>query len=141
MIERIDHVAILVRDIQASLPHYMEELGLSLVHDECIDARIRLVYLRSGSDERSTMVQLIQPLQPGPLQQVLNERGEGLHHLCFAVNDIRETLQNLTGEAAARIFTGGRGRRCAYLLKQYNEVLVELTELAPPEIEVSNRDP
>jgi methylmalonyl-CoA/ethylmalonyl-CoA epimerase len=128
MIERIDHVAIAVRAIDASLPYYRDELRLVLAHDEMLpEVGVRLAYLDAGN----TMVQLVEPLADGPIATFLAEHGEGLHHICFAVADIPTMLQNLTGEPDARVFRGGRKRRCAFLLNRPNGVLTELTETRP----------
>jgi len=125
MIEFVDHIAIAVHDIDASLPYYRDELCLPLIHDERLPAvGVRLTYLQVGN----TMVQLVQPLGEGAIAQFLAARGEGLHHICFAVHDIPEALNRLTGEAGARVFMGGRERRCAFLLNQPNGLITELTE-------------
>lgn len=128
MIERIDHIAIAVRAIDASLPYYRDELRLVLTHDEVLpDIGVRLAYLDAGN----TMVQLVEPTADGPVATFLAEHGEGLHHICFAVADIPAVLQRLSGESDARIFRGGRARRCAFLLHRPNGLLTELTETQP----------
>jgi methylmalonyl-CoA epimerase len=128
MIERIDHVAIAVHAIDASLPYYRDELRLVLVHDEVLpEIGVRLAYLDAGN----TMVQLVEPIADGPVATFLAEHGEGLHHICFAVEAIPTVLQSLAGETQARIFMGGRKRRCAFLLHRPNGLLTELTETRP----------
>lgn len=128
MIEYVDHIAIAVHDIDASLPYYRDELRLPLIHDERLpDVGVRLTYLQAGN----TMVQLVQPLGDGPIAQFLAARGEGLHHLCFAVDDIPDVLRRLAGEGEAQVFMGGRGRRCAFLLNHPNGLITELTETSP----------
>ncbi len=136
MIEHVDHIAIAVHDIDASLPYYMNELCLALVHDERLPAvGVRLAYLQAGN----TMVQLVQPTGDGAVARFLAVRGEGLHHICFAVQDIPAVLDRLSGEEGAQVFMGGRERRCAFLLNQPNGLITELTETSPYAARVAAR--
>jgi len=122
---RVDHVAIAVHDIDASLPRYTGTYGLALDGDEEADEPgVRLAYLAAGN----THVQLVQPLRPGPVASFLAARGEGLHHVCFTVPRIEDALARLPGEDGARVFRGGRGRRCCFLTGTANGALIELTE-------------
>lgn len=128
MIEFVDHIAIAVHDIDAALPYYRDELRLTLAHDEVLPAiGVRLAYLHAGN----TMVQLVQPTRDGAIAHFLAARGEGLHHICFAVDDIPAVLGRLKGEEDAQVFMGGRERRCAFLLSQPNGLTTELTETRP----------
>jgi methylmalonyl-CoA/ethylmalonyl-CoA epimerase len=128
MIGQVDHVAIAVWNIDASLAYYVNELGLPLVADEQLPlVGVRLAYLDAGN----VFVQLVQPTSSETIRRFLEERGEGLHHLCFAVENIPEILHRLVGEEQAQLFLGGRGRRCAFLLGQHNGLITELTEIAP----------
>jgi methylmalonyl-CoA epimerase len=127
-LDRIDHVAVAVHDIRASLPYYTDILGLPVVADErAEDPGVRLVYLDAGN----TYLQLVQPIRPGPVSGFLAERGEGLHHMCFAVQRLEHSLAALPGERDAAIFRGGRGRRACFLTGTANGALVELTEHRP----------
>lgn len=128
MIGQVDHVAIAVWDIDASLAYYTNELGLLLVGDEQLpQVGVRLAYLDAGN----VFVQLVQPTSSETIRRFLEERGEGLHHLCFAVESIPDVLHRFVGEEQAQIFLGGRGRRCAFLLGHPNGIITELTEIAP----------
>jgi methylmalonyl-CoA/ethylmalonyl-CoA epimerase len=127
-LDRLDHVAVAVHDIRASLSYYTEVLGLPVVADErAEDPGVRLVYLDAGN----TYLQLVEPLRSGPVSDFLAERGEGLHHMCFAVLRLEHTLAALPGERDAAIFQGGRGRRACFLTGTANGALVELTEHRP----------
>lgn len=128
MLERIDHVAIVLRDIDRSLPYYRERLQLPLVHDELLpEIGVRLAYLDAGN----LFLQLVQPTTSSTLTRFLEERGEGLHHICFGVQKISETLSALNLESAADIFLGGRGRLCAFLAHPPDSIQIELTENQP----------
>lgn len=125
MVEGLDHVAVAVWDTDASLPYYTGQLGLSVVHDERLpEVGVRLTYLNAGG----TILQLVQPLGDGPVRRFLEERGEGLHHVCFVVKEIAGTLGALEGEAEAEVFVGGQGRRSCNLLGHPNGLNIELAE-------------
>lgn len=122
-VRAIDHVAIVVQDIDSALAYYVETLGLDVVEDEVLDERsARLAYVDAGN----VLIQLVQPLGDGPVATFLAERGEGLHHICFAVDRIEQTLEALDAETNDGIFKGGRGRRACFLKDRMNGTLVEL---------------
>ncbi|WBU37088.1 VOC family protein [Homoserinibacter sp. YIM 151385] len=124
----IDHVAVAVRDADSAMRYYLDVLGLELVGDEVAeDPGVRLVYLAAGPDR----VQLVQPLRPGPVQTWIEERGEGLHHVCFEVGDIPAVLGGIPGQAERPVFRGGRGRRACFLAETPTGVNIELTETEP----------
>jgi methylmalonyl-CoA/ethylmalonyl-CoA epimerase len=80
-------------------------------------------------------VQLIQPLGPEtPVGRFIERRGEGLHHLAFAVSDIDDALRSLAEAGAVLVDeeprTGGRGARIAFVHpRTMAGTLVELVEL------------
>jgi methylmalonyl-CoA/ethylmalonyl-CoA epimerase len=126
-ISGIDHVAILVRDIDASLPHYTETLGFRLISDERSEASggVRLVFLDAGN----MTLQLVSPTgQSGLVADALATRGEGLHHLCLAVDDIERAAAALAPGANVAIQRGGRGRRTVFLPPGPNGLVTELIE-------------
>lgn len=124
-VRRVDHVGILVRSVDESLAYFTDTLGLRLVADEVrSDGTVRLAYLEAGG----TTIQLVEPLVAGDGADTLRRRGEGLHHVCFEVDDLRATLGALPGEAAQPIEEGGRNCRVAFLAFRPNGVLVELSQ-------------
>ena len=126
----IDHVAILVRDIDASLPYYTEQLGFRLTGDERTQASggVRLAYLDAGN----VLIQLVSPTgASGPIVDYLASHGEGLHHVCFTVDDIDQTIARFAPESDVTVAVGGRGRRTAFLPARPNGLITELTEAEP----------
>lgn len=124
-IQRIDHIGIRVRSIDASLGYYTDVLGLELIADEIRpDGTVRLAYLSAGE----STVQLVEPLGDGPSADRLREAGEGLDHICFAVDDLSAALAEIPGEGDRVIDAGGRGSVVAFLTTHPNETLVELLE-------------
>jgi methylmalonyl-CoA/ethylmalonyl-CoA epimerase len=116
--QRLDHIAIVVRDTDDALKFYRDTLGLPLLFSqEMPDAPIRLTHLDVGG---GVHLQLVQPLRDDhPLSAWLRERGEGLQHLCFKVDDMAESMQALPGlglalrDKAPRC--GPNGRKSVFL--------------------------
>ena len=126
-IRRLDHVAVVVRDTEAALEHFSGRLGLRVVHRDELDAPpVRLTYLDTGN----AFIQLVEPLDPeSELARWLGTHGEGLHHLCFGVDDVRAAVEELSDEAGPRTLGQGRGRPSAFLGDGApHGVVVECTE-------------
>jgi len=85
MFNILDHVAIVVNDIDRSLLIWKEKFGLKISADEIVaNGGIRLLHL----DVENMQIQLLQPLDDRhPIAEWLKQHGEGLHHLCFYVDD------------------------------------------------------
>jgi methylmalonyl-CoA epimerase len=136
MILQLDHIGIAVRSIDEALPHYTEELGFAVLHDERVpEAGVRVAFLDAGS----VMIQLVEPIGPGQVNDDFQKYGEGLNHLCYAVHDIEAAVARLAPEADVRIFPGSRDQRAAFLPRDNNGVLVELTEVAPAKAKDESR--
>lgn len=111
MIRRLDHVAVLVSDTDNALRYFRDRLGLEVVHDEEITApAARLTYLNAGN----VYLQLVQPRDDSSrLAESLQRNGEGLHHLCFGVDDVGSDARAI-GDGSDVILGGGRGRVSAF---------------------------
>lgn len=90
MIRRLDHIGIAVRDLEAAVRTYTEGLGLRCEHRETVEEqKTRTAFLPVGD----THVELLETLSPdGPIGKFVEKRGEGIHHLCFEVEDIGRAL-------------------------------------------------
>ena len=117
LFKRLDHIAIVVRDTDDALTFYRDTLGLDVTVDEVIDSGgVRLTHLDMGN----VSLQLVQPLaDEHPLSKHLDDRGEGLHHLCFETDDVTETLSGLPQRGlAAKSMTpheGPRGKKAGFI--------------------------
>jgi methylmalonyl-CoA/ethylmalonyl-CoA epimerase len=112
LLRRLDHVAILVRDTEDALRYFRDELGLRVHSSEEIDVpRVRLTYLDTGN----AFLQLVEPLDgSSELSTWLDEHGEGLHHICFGVDDVAAAAAALSNGAEPS-FGSGRGRPSAFV--------------------------
>ena len=127
-IRGIDHVALVVRDVEEAIAYFTGTLGLGLLHDEVTTASggARLVFLDAGN----VAIQLVSPTGPdGPMAAHLTEHGEGLHHVCLAVDDIEASVAALAPDAGVVIAVGGRGRRTAFLPGKPGGLVTELAEV------------
>jgi methylmalonyl-CoA/ethylmalonyl-CoA epimerase len=128
MLSGLNHLGIVVRDIDAALPFYVETLGMSAHDREDLPAAgVRVLYLETGSGT----LQLLQPLGPGPARDYLDQHGEGPDHVCYTVADLPAALEALAPEAEVSIFMGGRGRRACFLPGRRHGLRIELTEQEP----------
>lgn len=87
MLERLDHVGIAVRSLDAALAIYRDALGLALERvEEVPSQKVRVAFLRAGSAH----IELLEPLsEDSPIARFIAKRGEGVHHLSFHVADVR----------------------------------------------------
>ncbi len=97
MVDKIHHVAVAVRSIENSAKFYLEHLGLTVREVKDIPADgVKIAFIPCGE----TLIELVEPLsESNPVYRFIEKRGEGLHHICFQVNDIRDELKRLNEES------------------------------------------
>jgi methylmalonyl-CoA epimerase len=126
-LRRLDHVAVAVADTDRALQYFSGRLGLDVASSEVIESpHVRLTYLDAGS----IFIQLVEPLDAdSPIAAYLDEHGEGLHHIAFAVEDVAGAAADLADEDAAEVSLGsGRGRPSAFVPGEpHHGVRVEVT--------------
>ena len=133
MPDRIDHVAIIVRDIEQALLFYRDILGITPGEiKEVPTEQVRIAFLPMGGPAGS-QIELIQPLTAdSSLSKFLEKRGEGLHHICLEVPDIDAALADLQSKGAAVLDQQPRiaaeGRAIFIHPKAAHGVLLELVE-------------
>lgn len=126
-LRRLDHVAVLVRSTDDALEFYAGRLGLDVHSSEVIEQpHVRLTYLDAGN----VFLQLVEPLDDdSPLGTWLAEHGEGLHHLCFGVDDVATAVGALSDPGAPVVLGNGRGRVSSFLTAAGSHgVPIECTE-------------
>lgn len=133
MIQDIDHIAIVVKNIDESLPRYTKVLGFKLLNIEDVPhMHVRVAMLESS--QGTTHFELVEPTTEGTgVQRYLQKKGEGFHHLCFVVNDLQEALRTLKSQGIRLIDESPRigegGSRVAFLHPEsFHGLLVELKE-------------
>jgi methylmalonyl-CoA epimerase len=131
MIKKIDHIGVVVNDIEEALKVYQQALGLSLAEiKERPDQAVTIACLLTGESE----IELVQPLtSDSGVAKFLQKRGEGIHHICLEVDNIEKALADLQEKGLQLIDemprTGPEGERFAFIHpKSTHGVLIELYE-------------
>jgi methylmalonyl-CoA epimerase len=132
-VRRIDHIALVVRDIDAALILYRDTLGIapSVVADVPAEG-VRIAFLPLGGPD-GTKIELVQPLDPSNgVARFLDKHGEGQHHICLEVADIDAALAGLRDEGVPVLDEMPRasvdGRAVFIHPKGAHGVLMELVE-------------
>ncbi|MEJ2709702.1 MAG: methylmalonyl-CoA epimerase [Anaerolineales bacterium] len=135
-VKRIDHIAILVDDLDNTLAFWRDALGLELSHRENNpDEQAEIAFLPSGDSQ----IELVRPTtQDSGLARYLEKRGPGMHHICLQVEDIEGMLDRLKAKGIQLINEqpriGSDGRKYAFVHpKSAHGVMLELYELPAPE--------
>jgi methylmalonyl-CoA/ethylmalonyl-CoA epimerase len=126
---RIAHIGIAVRALDESISFYRDILGLAEVPLEDADGA-RIAGLAAGE----SLVELLEPERDeSPIGKFVAKRGPGIHHVCFAVDDLDGTLARCR-TAGIRLIDdtprlGAEGKRIAFIHPSATAgVLVELSE-------------
>jgi methylmalonyl-CoA epimerase len=135
----IHHVAIVVRSIDASLPRYRQLFGLGAEADPQVFAsqRVRLCFLPTGPDP-AARIELVEPIDADSgVARFLEQRGEGVHHVCFATDDLPQTLEMLAAAEAELVDreprAGAHGMVAFIHPRTLNGVLWEVLQADQPE--------
>ena len=132
-VKKINHIGIIVQDIEEALKVYQKALGLELTRiEERPDREVNIAFLPAGDSD----IELVQPTtKESGVASFLEKRGEGLHHICLEVDDIEKALAELR-EKGIRLIDeqprqGPHGERVAFIHpKSTHGVLFELYELS-----------
>ncbi len=127
----IEHIGIAVNSIAEAIPFYEKVLGLKCYNiEEVADQRVRTAFFMIGQ----TKIELLESTDPeGPIGKFIEKRGEGIHHIAYAVESIEERLREAE-EAGIRLIDaaprrGAEGLSIAFLHpKSTFGVLTELCE-------------
>lgn len=129
-IKRIDHIAIVVENLDAALATYRDALGMTVSRIQTIPEQdVKIGFLPSGDSE----IELLEPINPeSGIARYLAKRGEGLHHVCLEVDDIGETLADLKARGVQLIQNTPQQGACGKVAfihpKGASGVLIELLE-------------
>ncbi|MDX2414607.1 MAG: methylmalonyl-CoA epimerase [Bacteroidales bacterium] len=92
----IEHIGIAVKSLDEAIPYYEEILGLKCYSvEEVSDQKVKTAFFKLGE----TKIELLESTDPeGPVGRFIEKRGEGVHHIAFAVNNINKKLEELEGK-------------------------------------------
>jgi len=127
----IEHIGIAVNSIAEALPFYEKVLGLKCYNiEEVADQKVKTAFFMIGQ----TKIELLESTDPeGPVEKFIEKRGEGIHHIAFAVDQIEEKLRQAEAAGIRLIDSaprkGAEGLSIAFLHpKSTFGVLTELCE-------------
>lgn len=133
-IQKISHIGIAVKDLEAQVRLYRDLLQLELVNEEVVeDQQVRVAMFQVGE----STIELLCPTSPdSPVAKFIDRRGEGIHHVAYEVEDLDGQLERLAAQGMELIDkkarAGAHGKRIAFLHpKATFGVLTELCDESP----------
>jgi methylmalonyl-CoA/ethylmalonyl-CoA epimerase len=134
-IRKIEHLGIGVQSLEEALKLYRDALGLPIADLEILaEMKLKIIKVKAGE----TVLELLEPL-PGEtvISKFLAERGGGIHHLCFEVDDVKAATAELSAKGYEPLWPEprrGAGNRLVNFLrpKKTGGVLIEFNQPAKP---------
>lgn len=130
-ITHIEHIGIAVSNLEESIKYYEEVLGLKCYAiEEVKDQKVKTAFFKVGQ----TKIELLESTEPdGPIGKFIEKKGEGIHHLAFAVKDLPNALKEAEEKGVQLIDktprNGAEGLHIGFLHpKSTKGVLTELCE-------------
>jgi len=131
MIKKIDHIGIVVENLEDAINMYQRVYGLKPIKRETLEgSQVKIAFIPLGE----VLIELLQPIEPGAgrIGQYLEEKGEGLHHIALRVENIDRTMEKLKEIMVFRDKeprTGADKSRIAFIEPEFTQnVLTELVE-------------
>ena len=92
-IKKIEHIGIAVKSLDESIKFYEEVLGLKCYKiEEVADQKVKTAFLKAGE----TKIELLETTDPeGPIGKFIGKKGEGIHHIAFAVDNTNGSLNEV----------------------------------------------
>jgi len=130
-VSHIEHIGIAVRKIDEHLPYYENVLGLKCYNiEEVADQKVKTAFFKVGQ----TKIELLEPTsEDSTIAKFIEKRGEGVHHVAFAVPDVAQALVEVEAKNVQLIDKtprqGAEGLQIAFLHpKSTGSVLTELCQ-------------
>jgi methylmalonyl-CoA/ethylmalonyl-CoA epimerase len=127
----IEHLGIAVKSLETAIPFYEEMLGLKCYAiEEVAEQKVKTAFFKIGQ----TKIELLESTDPeGPVGKFIEKKGEGIHHIAFAVEGLQGALDNMAEKGVTLIDKtprkGAEGLNIGFLHpKSTFGVLTELCE-------------
>ena len=132
MFKKIDHIGIVVSNLDESIMAYQRKFGVNVKYIERLDdIAVRIAFIPVGE----VMLELLEPLTPGKgrIGEFLEKNGEGFHHIAYRVDNREEFMAAMSNSGVklrdAKPRPGGGGAWIAFLdPEETNNVLTELVQ-------------
>jgi methylmalonyl-CoA/ethylmalonyl-CoA epimerase len=87
----IEHIGIAVSDLESAIRHYEDVLGLECYAiEEVKDQKVKTAFFQLGE----TKIELLESTEPdGPIGKFIEKRGQGIHHIAFAFDQVEKALE------------------------------------------------
>jgi methylmalonyl-CoA/ethylmalonyl-CoA epimerase len=127
---KFDHVGVAVKNVEQMLAIYSQIGDFEVRQTEVAAQKAKIVLMKAGD----TSVEFLEPTsEDSTLAKFIRERGEGLHHIAFEVEDIAKTTEDLKGRGFRFIYDkaadGKFGGKVNFMHpKSTGGILVELTQ-------------
>ena len=128
-ITHIEHLGIAVKSIEEQLPYYEQILGIKCSNiEEVPDQKVKTAFFKIGQ----TKIELLEPTsEDSTIAKFIEKRGEGFHHIAFAVPDVQNSLNEMEAKGVQLIDKtprkGAEGLSIAFLHpKSTHGILTEL---------------
>ena len=130
MIQKIDHIGIAVNSLDEAVKLYTDVLGLNIESTEDVEEqKLKTAVVPIGDSK----IELLQSTDAeGIIAKFIQKRGEGLHHIALAVDNLEDTLRTMKAKGIPLIDetprAGVQDSRVAFLHPKGTKVLIELVE-------------
>lgn len=113
---KLEHVGVAVKSIEEARRFYEDALGLTLGGEEVLAERgLRLAFFDAGG----VKIELLEGLGDDPISKFIERRGEGIHHICFRVDDIAAAAASLRADGYEFVteapYEGASGSRVIFM--------------------------
>ena len=131
MLKKIDHIGIAVNSLEEVLPIYRDLFGREA--DDSLDfpsQKVKIAFFSAGESS----IELLEPTSDdSPISKFLQKRGPGVHHICYRVENLDESIANLKEKGYKPLDETPRPgahntKVCFFHPKQTGGVLIELSE-------------
>ncbi len=132
MYKKINHIGVAVKDLDEAIKLYRDQLGLEFKGTDVVESqKVKVAFFKIGE----TNIELVTPTsQDSPIAKYLEKNREGIHHICYEVDDINLALQELKNKGVKLINEeprpGAHGTLIAFIHpKSTNGVLTEICQV------------
>ncbi|HEX04179.1 MAG TPA: methylmalonyl-CoA epimerase [Bacteroidetes bacterium] len=101
MLKKISHIGIAVNNLDENIQLYRDVMGMEFMGiEEVAEQKVRVAMFKIGESR----IELLEPTsEDSPVAKFLASRGEGMHHLCYEVDDVDASLKHLDGKGVRLI--------------------------------------
>jgi methylmalonyl-CoA/ethylmalonyl-CoA epimerase len=132
MLKKIDHIGIVVRNLDDALKTYKTAFDLDPIRQEEIEeTKLKIAFIQVGE----VLIEFLEPMEPGfgMIGEFLDKKGEGIHHIAYRVEDIETAMEKIRKVALPLMHEGPQdgadASKIAFMEAAFTQnVLTELVE-------------